>query len=464
MPLSFGRFLEVSGGRFLADAKALPLEFIPSTDSRTLERGNVFVCLRGDQFDGHDFVAAALSRGCAAVVVDDDAKAPHASGVPVIRVADTKQAYLAGATAARSAFRGRVIGVTGSTGKTTTKEMTAQLLARHKRVAATPNNENNELGVAKLCYALDAATEVAVFEFGARHPGEIAQLVDIAQPHIGVLTNIGEAHLEFFRDQEELARTKFALFGRGAQPICSAADSWSRMLAAEQQLESKTIWVRLCGDAQASGIMLEAGVPCDGRVPVTLGASHTFAAWPLLGDHTLRDALLACGAAISTGVSFEAAVAGFASLRLPAGRFEIHRTERGTMIVYDAYNASPASVAHALGAFAQLPAARHIAVLGSMAELGAQARSQHEATGAAAARSGVSMLFCGGEYGDALARGARGAGLPASAVAVYASNAEVTERLRAVLRADDGVLLKGSRVQHMEEILSGLLASGSLAS
>src|SRR5579872_5790144 len=416
MPLTFGRFLEVAGGRFLAEAKYVPETFVPSTDSRTLQRGDTFVCLRGEHFDGHDFIGAASSRGCAAIVVDDDAKVPRATAVPVIRVADAKQAYLAGGAAARTQFQGRVVAVTGSTGKTTTKEMIAQLLAPHRSVQTTPKNENNELGVAKLCYALNEGLEVAVFEFGARHPGEIAQLVAIAQPHVGVLTNIGEAHLEYFRDQEELARTKFAIFGKGAQPVCNAADAWTRMLACEAALESKTIWTRLCGDPPVSGISLEAGVPSQGRVALSFGASHAFAPWRLPGAHNLRDALLACAAAIAAGVSFEDALEGFGDLRLPPGRFEPHRLPNGACVVYDAYNASPTSMQHALLAFVALPGARHIAVLGSMAELGPSSESQHEATGEAAARSGIDLLFCGGESAQALAAGARNAGMRSEAV------------------------------------------------
>ncbi|MDQ6780935.1 MAG: Mur ligase family protein, partial [Candidatus Eremiobacteraeota bacterium] len=237
MPLSFTRFLGVSGGRFLADAQRMPALFIPSIDSRTIQAGETFVCLRGESFDGHAFIPAAVSRGCAAVVVDDDSTMPPGSGMPIIRVADAKAAYLAGAAATRRQFTGRLVAVTGSNGKTTTKDMAAQLIGRRRRVIATPANENNELGVAKLCYRLQDDVDVAVCEFGARHPGEIAQLVAIADPDIGVLTNIAEAHLEYFRDKEELARTKFAIFGHGAQPVCSAADAWTRMLVCEAALE-----------------------------------------------------------------------------------------------------------------------------------------------------------------------------------------------------------------------------------
>lgn len=463
MTLPFARFLDATGGRFIADAEALPADFRPSTDSRTIERGEIFVCLRGPNFDGHDFIAAALARGAAAIVVDDETNAPRQAGVPIVRVADTKRAYLAAAALARQTFHGQVIAVTGSNGKTTTKDMAAQIIGKHLRVLATPNNENNELGVAKLCYKLGSTTDVAVVEFGARHPGEIAELVRLAAPTIGVLTNVAEAHLEFFRDQAELAATKFAIFSAGAKAVCNAGDSWSRMLAAQAGIDAGTLWVRLVGDPQMSGIMLEAGMPREGKVAITFGASHAFAAWHLLGDHNLRDALLAAGAAILAGLHFEETAAAFGDLRLPPGRFEMHRASSGAIVIYDAYNASPTSMMQALRSFADVPAQRHIAVLGSMAELGATAASQHEAVGAAAARGAVDLLYCGGEFADAMIAGACRAGLPKSSVVHFASNAEIAELLSRLLRPGDCVLLKGSRIQKMEEILASLLASGTLA-
>lgn len=464
MTLSFARFLEASVGRFIADAAALPADFRPSTDSRTIERGEVFVCLHGPSFDGHDFIASALAKGASAVVVDDDAKVPRPVAAPVVRVADTKAAYLAGAAAARKTFGGQVIAVTGSNGKTTTKDFAAQILCKRRRVLATPQNENNELGVAKLCYRLDAGVDVAIVEFGARHRGEIAGLVELAAPDIGILTNVGEAHLEFFRDQGELARTKFALFSRGARPVCNAADSWSRMLAAEAKLDAAALWVRLVGDPSMSGIMLEAGTPRSGRVAVTFGASHAFAPWHLLGQHNLRDALLAAGAAILAGLSLDEAAERFGELRLPPGRFEIHALPGGVTIIYDAYNASPASMKHALQTFAELAATRHVAVLGSMAELGEGAAQHHEAVGAAAARCGVDVLYCGGAFAADMAAGARVAGMSPSAVFTFTDNADITQRLVHSLSGGDCVLLKGSRIQKMEEILSGLLGTRILAS
>ena len=433
--------------------------FAPSTDSRLLQPGETFVCLRGPRYDGHDFINAAVARGAAAVVAAASAEVPGSVDVPVLLVTDTTKAYLQGAAAARRLSKATVIGVTGSVGKTTVKAMSAQLLEPHRRVLATPQNENNELGVSKLCYALAVEPDIAVVEMGARGPGQIAELVDVALPDIGILTNIGEAHIEFFEDRAALARTKFALFSKGATPVLSAADEWSRALAAENGLDRTAVWIRLCGDPRCDGLTLEAGIPRDGRVPLTFGASHAYAQWHIVGEHHLRDAMLAAGAAILAGLTFEQAIESFGALRLPPGRFELHALPSRAVIVYDAYNASPTSMAHALRAFAEVPANRRIAVLGSMAELGADAPAQHEATGAAAARSGVDALYCGGAFAQALADGARKAGMDSQRVAQFASNADIAALLRAALGEGDAVLLKGSRVAKMEEILDALLRS-----
>ncbi|HEV2908850.1 MAG TPA: UDP-N-acetylmuramoyl-tripeptide--D-alanyl-D-alanine ligase [Candidatus Eremiobacteraceae bacterium] len=457
--LTLSRFLEASGGRLTGGEFDDALPFIPSTDSRTLRRGETFIALRGPNFDGHQYVKAAVEAGAVAVVVDRADALPRDSAVPAVTVDDTKRAYLLGAAAARRLASGTIlVGVTGSAGKTTTKAFAAQLIGRVRRVIATPMNENNELGVAKLCYALDDSVEVAIAEFGARHPDEIAQLVEMAAPDVGVLVNIGESHLEFFTDREQLARTKFAIFGAGARPVCNAADEWSRRLAAEAGIVERALWVRLCGEPEMAGLMLEAGVPRDGRVALSLGASHAFAAWHLIGEHHLRDALLAVGAALQCGVRFEDAIEGVGDLRLPPGRFELHSLPSGATAVYDAYNASPTSMRHAFGAFASLPAARRIAVLGSMAELGADAAAGHERTGADAASAGIDVLYCSGDHAQAIARGALDAGMAPTSVHTYVTNAEISKTLRDQLREGDAVLLKGSRVQRMEEILDALLA------
>jgi UDP-N-acetylmuramoyl-tripeptide--D-alanyl-D-alanine ligase len=467
--ITIGRFvdaIEAAGAPMtvLGGALRRDVPFDPSTDSRTIERGQTFVCLRGPRFDGHDHIEGAVRRGAAAIVADDAASVPPALPVPVLVVADAKAAYLRGAAAVRASAACTVVAVTGSVGKTTTTSFCAQLLRRTRRVLATPGNENNELGVSKLCYLIDDDVDVAIVEMGARGPGQIAQLVEIARPDVGILTNVGEAHLEFFADAEQLALTKFGLFSGGAKPVLSAADEWSAKLAARSGIAKTALWVRLCGDPRREGLMLEAGEPRDGRVPVSFGASHAFARWSMAGMQHLRDALLAAGGAILAGQPFEETIAGLGDLGLPAGRFEPHALRSGATVIYDAYNASPASMAHALEAFAALPAARRFAVLGSMAELGADAGAMHEATGAAAARAGMDYLFCGGAFAQALAGGALRAGMRSDRVATFAGNAEIADVLGERLREGDAVLLKGSRVLRMEEILHRLTAAGAVAS
>ncbi|HLN47510.1 MAG TPA: Mur ligase family protein, partial [Magnetospirillaceae bacterium] len=189
--LTLSRFLEASQGRLAAEARLeADVPFVPSTDSRTLRPGETFVALRGENFDGHHYIGAALAAGAAGLVVERPEAVPAGSGATVVVVGDTKAAYLRGAAAARRmAARTLLVAVTGSVGKTTTKAFAAQLIGRFRRVIATPQNENNELGVAKLCYAIGESgdVDVAIAEFGARHPGEIAELVEIAAPDVGVL-------------------------------------------------------------------------------------------------------------------------------------------------------------------------------------------------------------------------------------------------------------------------------------
>jgi len=229
------------------------------------------------------------------------------------------------------------------------------------------------------------------------------------------------------------------------------------MLATEAGNARTAVWVRLCGDPAVEGLALEAGRPKSGHVPLTFGASHALAEWHLIGGHHLRDALLAAAAAILAGSTFEDAIAGLGRLSLPPGRFEMHTLPNHAVVIYDAYNASPTSVVQALAAFVEVPASRRIAVLGSMAELGPDAAALHEATGAAAARAGIDKLYCGGAFGEALASGAKRAGMEAGRVSLFGDNAAIADELARMLVEGDAVLLKGSRVQRMEEILAALL-------
>lgn len=423
------------------------------TDTRALQPGDTFLALRGERFDGHAYVGEALSKGASAVVVEHESAAQN---TPALLVSDTKRAYMDLAGAARDLYRGRVLAITGSAGKTTTKHLLAQLLAAHfgdAAVIATQANENNEIGVSKLLLSAAEEHVVMVVEMGARHEGEIAQLVEIARPHVGVLTNIGEAHLEIFGSRERLARTKWGLFSQGAQAVLNASDADS--LTRSAQLPTPPLWFGI-GEPTQPGVWLS-----DAQTLLL-----TYAAAPqsystnvrLPGTHNRANLAAAVAAALLVGIPPARLAQSAQNLRLPAGRYEAIDAANGVRLIYDAYNANVSGTIAALDAFAQEPGKRRIAVLASMAELGAEAPAMHERVGAHAASSNVDALLVGGDYAASIAAGALAAGYPNDRIVRFAGNGEAANWVREHADPGDVVLLKGSRKYAMEEIVEVLRA------
>jgi UDP-N-acetylmuramoyl-tripeptide--D-alanyl-D-alanine ligase len=431
-------------------AEGFPPQLRIVTDTRTLQSGDVFLALRGERFDGHAYVRDALQGGAAAAIVDDVSALPEKA--PALIVADTKRAYMHLAGAARESFSGRVAGITGSAGKTTTKHLLAQLLTAHygaEHVLASPANENNEIGVSKLLLGINAEHRILVIEMGARHEGEIAELAEIAQPHIGILTNIGEAHLEIFGSRERLARTKWGLFAFGARAVLNARDTESSLRA--PALPEPAVWFGY-GEPSVPGVWIHSKnvlridalgieVPLDIRLP---------------GAHNGANLAAAIAGAVELGVTPETIEQTVPSLTLPPGRYERIQAGGGMQLIYDAYNANASGMIAALDAFACEQAEHRIAVLASMAELGPDAPALHERIGAHAARAGVDMLLVGGDYADSMMTGAVAAGFPRERVVAFADNAAAAQWLRAHAGARDAVLLKGSRKYKMEEIVTAL--------
>jgi len=419
------------------------------TDTRTLRPGDTFLALRGERFDGHAFVDEALKKGAAALVLES--AAAGTDGVAALIVRDTKRAYMDLAAAARAQFTGRVVAITGSSGKTTTKYLLAQLLGARfgaSLVAASPANENNEIGVSKLLLATSPEQQILIVEMGARHAGEIAELVAIADPHIGVLTNIGDAHLEIFGSHEQLAATKWGLFSQGAQAVLNAQDEISRNRASS--LEAPALWF---GDGEPSmpGVWVR-----DARTLVLnhSGVSQTLPIdVPFPGSHNRSNLAAAIAAALLLGVNAEELAGSVAGLLLPAGRYEPIALEAGPRLIYDAYNANASGTIATLNAFASERGRRRIAVLSSMAELGPDAPAIHERVGSHAAGLNIDVLLVGGDFAASLAAGAARAGLPRERIISFGSNAEAAAWLRDQANEQDVVLLKGSRKYRMEEIV-----------
>jgi len=453
----------VTGARVLA-AHALPEEFGVSTDTRTLVAGEAYLALRGERFDGHDFIERALAHGASALIVADERVVP--AGVPALVVAQTTHAYLQLGALARRQSAAAVVAITGSAGKTTTKAFLAQLLETiaPRRVVATLANENNEIGVAKLLLAIPADAAFVVTEFGARHPGEIAPLARAAAPGVAVLTNVGDAHLELMGSAGALADTKWGIFSTGARPVLWAADAVSRARA--KTLGAGVCWFGVAGDGGCDGLPMRRH---DGAVFLwhaggrgTLGVVRgpgRMERYPVVlaipGEHNLRNVVAAAAAAIALDVAAADVARAFETLALPPGRYE--RIDLGDLaLIYDAYNASMNGTLATLGSFAGENAARRIAVLASMAELGDDAPAMHRRVGAAAAAAGLHALLVGGDYANDLALGARGAGLGASRIVNFGRNADAVTWLRGNTAKGDLVLLKGSRRYKLEEVVAGL--------
>jgi len=458
MKLPLETLIEASGAD-VRGRERLPETAAISTDTRALAAGNLYVALRGEHFDGHAFVADALARGACGVVVRDAASVPE--GAAALIVGDTLEAYHAFARCARELLPARVVAVTGSAGKTTTKEFIAQLLeaADCGPVAATPANENNEFGVPKLFLGLEPSVRAIVVEFGARHPGDILPLAQIARPDVAVLTNIGEAHLELMGSREKLAATKFEIFATGAQPVLNADDSESRARGAA--LPREPVWF-VVRERAANALPKGRVVALLGRETLVVrepGETRHYAIeCTVPGDHNLPNVAAAVAASLAAGAPAQVVVDAIGTLALPQGRYE--RIRIGELdVIYDAYNASMSGTLATLGSFAREGAARKIAVLSSMAELGSDAAAMHERVGAAAAASGLATLLVGGEHAGDLARGARGAGFSDAQIVPFDDNAQAAAWLRANGRAGDVVLLKASRRYHLEDVLEGLRAA-----
>jgi UDP-N-acetylmuramoyl-tripeptide--D-alanyl-D-alanine ligase len=441
----------------LLDGDAAPAALRVSTDTRTIEPGDTFLALRGERFDGHDFVTQAVGRGAAMLVLDRaDQCVP---GVATMLVDQTLRAYMALAGAARARFDGTVVAITGSAGKTTTKAFLAQLLGAHygDRLLTAPENENNEIGVSKLLLQADnAAHDVIVAEFGARHYGDIAALVEIGRPQIGVLTNVGEAHLEVMGSRERLQSTKWALFARGARAILNAADRVSRSRA--PGLEQPPRWyVAEPSEHYTDASLRPLTALAAGRLVQrsTDGGSQEYPVEVRLpGVHNRANLAAAIAGALELGLSLESLIQQISLVRLPSGRYDRFAAS-GIRLIYDAYNANASGMIAALDAFAGESGSRRIAVLASMAELGEESKNLHESVGAHAAGR-VDVLLVRGEYAAELARGAARGGLEAQQIVEIGTNAQAARWLREHVRPDDVVLLKGSRKYKLEEIVEEL--------
>ena len=449
---------EATGGRWLEPPPA-SLAGV-ATDTRAPAPGALFVALRGERFDAHAFLGQAARSGAAAALVSD-AAAP-AAGLPRLLVSDTLAALGAVARHHRRRFDLPVVAVTGSNGKTTTREMVAAILATRGPVLKTEGNLNNEVGVPLTLLGLRAEHRAAVVEMGMNHPGEIARLAAIALPQVGLVTNAAPAHLEGLGTVDGVADAKAELYQGlpgGGVAIANADDP--RMLRRALASGRRVLTFAMAGSQRGDVVVLEVLAQDAGGLRFLLGVGQREleVTLPLVGVHNAANAAAAACAAVALGCTDREIVRGLAGVQPVGRRLRLERLAGEVLLVDDCYNANPLSMEAALAtlqAMARAEGGRALAVLGDMLELGPGELELHRGVGAAAARAGLDGLYAFGPRSASLAEGARQAGLPAAAIFHTEDLEALTAQVRARLAPRDVLLVKASRGMKLERLVEAL--------
>ena len=431
-----------------------------STDTRSLKPGDLFFALKGEHADGHQYVGSAVELGASGVVISDEGTVPSRCAAAVVKVDDPLWALGDLAAYYRSKFDVRAVSITGSVGKTTTKEMLASILERKWKVLKNAANFNNEIGVPLTLFQLDRSHEVVVLEMAMRGLGQIRRLAAIAKPSVGIVTNVGISHIELLGSQSSIADAKAELLAElppDGLAVLNAEDGYYRVM--KERFGGRVISFGSCKTADVIGASIKCSRSgrCNFVVLVEGGAVEV--KMPVLGHHNVYNALAAAAAAVGMGVDLQTIREGLEGFSPPAMRMELRKSKGGCVVLNDAYNASPASMVAALKTLRTLTGyKRKIAVLGDMFELGDYAPKAHRDVGRALAENGVEMLITVGPMAEAIADGARDVGFPKDAIQSYGDSAEAGRELKAQIRKGDAVLVKGSRAMKMEEIVKVLLS------
>jgi UDP-N-acetylmuramoyl-tripeptide--D-alanyl-D-alanine ligase len=433
-------------------------------DSRSVSTGDLFVAVAGERVDGHDFLGAAAAAGAVAALCSRPDGA-----LPCVVVPDPVVALgrLAAGVHVRLAAGGlRTLAITGSSGKTSTKDLLGQVLAAAGPTVSPPGSYNNDIGLPLTVLDADEATRYLVLEMGSRGPGHIARLCRVARPQVGVVLNVGSAHLGEFGSPDGIARAKGELveaLPEDGTAVLNADDH--RVLGMAARTRARVLTTGLGGnaDVRATGVELDGSARARFTL-VAAGEEHPVAL-QVVGRHQVANALSAAGAALAAGL----APAGIAAALSSAGsrsrwRMEVETRPDGVTVINDAYNANPESMRAALAALAGLAGERRIAVLGAMAELGPDAAAEHERLGRDAVAAGVDLVVAVGPDAVGIADGASAAGGRAGEESVHVPDrVAARELLSGVLRPGDVVLVKASRSYGLELLAADLLAPGAAA-
>ena len=421
-----------------------------TTDSREVRPGCIFVAFPGEKFDGHDFAAKALEQGAVYVVLNHPVE-----GVPAEKAVLCPDSYRAMMTMGanyRRQFAPKIVGVTGSVGKTTTKQMTYAAIAGFGNTIKTEGNQNNELGLPRTLFHIGKDTAYAVVEMGMSHLGEIERLAKCARPDVGIITCIGVSHIGNLGSQENICKAKLEICAglpEGAPLVLNGDDPFLRKAALPGHV--RPVWFSL-GDADADVCAQDVHPEGDGMAftLVDRNAGRFPVQIPAMGRHNMANALAAYAAATRLGLDPKGVIAGLADFQQTGMRQKVVHS-KGVDVIEDCYNANPDSMKAALTMFREYPAKRRYALLGDMLELGGISPSAHEEVGRQAAAAGLELLVCYGEEARHTVKAAAEAGLKAVHAATYR---EAADLLLAAMQPGDALLVKASRGMALEKALA----------
>ena len=453
------------GGELLSGSPSKVISDV-CIDSRCVKPGCMFVALPGEHADGHDFLAAAMDAGARLIVVSRTAEqlvelleVAERRDVAVVRVDDALRAVQDLAKYHRSRLHCEVLGITGSTGKTGTKDFVMAVLSAGKRVVGTQDNRNNELGVPLTVLAANADTEVLVVEMGMRGVGQITQLCAVAQPTLGLLTNVGTSHIELLGSEDAVAEAKGELvrcLPRTGAAFLNGDDEYSARIAVTTVAAVTFYGLSDMCSVRAESIELNA----DSCASFTLvaGPASARVTLPVPGRHNVYNALAAAAVALHVGVSLGVIAEKLGSARMSAMRMQVINGANGVTVVNDAYNANPASMRAAVDTLAAMAAqGKRVAVLGDMAELGSLTELAHFRIGEAVARLGIDELVTVGPRARRIAEGALAERMPAARVHTCETIEQAAKALDALVSAGDVVLVKASRVMGLEVVVDRIV-------
>jgi UDP-N-acetylmuramoyl-tripeptide--D-alanyl-D-alanine ligase len=447
---------QATGGELRQGAGPTPV-FGVSTDSRNVQVGEVFVALVGEAFDGHNYVAECLAKGAVGVIVSRSLDIEIPKDAFVLEVENTLHALQDIACFHRSRFSVPVIGITGSNGKTTTKDLIAAVLSQRFITLKTQANFNNEIGLPKTLLGLTTEHEAAVVEMGMRGLGEIRELAAIALPTMAVVTNVSETHIELLRSIENIAKAKAELveaLDEQGVAFLNGDDIFVRNMAS--RCKGKVIYYGSSAGCDVRAVDIEILGDAGTKAKVIAGDRELIVTVPVPGRHNVVNAMAAVAVGLTLGLSTEEIQNGISQFAPSAMRMDIKHMKQGYKLINDVYNASPLSMRAAIDTLCDIAEGRKIAVLGDMLELGEISETAHREIGRYAARQGVTALLTFGTQAYYMVEGALEVKPHPNYVENFQDMAKLSARLREIAKPGDTVLIKGSRGMRMERVGTAL--------